>query len=186
MRLNTQACDKEDAVLVAQAIKELPYVTQAYEALVRRHYTLIYRICLRILKDADEAEDGSQIVLLKVFNGLPRFQGNSTFKTWLTKITTHTCFTRYKTLKIERERTTNLTETEREQYMNENTGSPEFLWQDSVADIVCGLTKQDQQIINLRFVSDLSLVEIAVTMTMGLSATKMRFYRALRKLKERM
>lgn len=85
-----------DALLVAQAIGELPYVTTAYEELMRRHYALIHRTCVTMLRDASEAEDISQLVLIKVFNGLPKFRGRARFKTWLLKVTSNCCLTRLK------------------------------------------------------------------------------------------
>ena len=45
------------------------------------------------------------------------------------------------------------------------------------------LNPEDREIIILRFISELSLKEISGTMEINLSATKMRFYRALEKLK---
>lgn len=186
MNRNRQGADADDAVLVAQAIEELPYVTRAYEILVRRHYRLIYRTCLHILKDPSEAEDATQLILLKVFNGLPRFHARSTFKTWLVKIVTNTCFTRFQQLKQRRQRYTKLEESSLEQLNTDSGDSPEFLWLDNFETMVCCLNEQEKKIVSLRFVSELSLPEIAVVMEMKLSATKMRFYRALKKLKKQL
>ncbi|MFT5084413.1 MAG: RNA polymerase sigma-70 factor (ECF subfamily) [Lentisphaeria bacterium] len=176
----------DDAALVARAIKELPYVTQSYELLMKRHYALIYRTCLGILRDTSEAEDVSQIVLLKVFNGLPRFQERSAFKTWLIKIVTNVCFSRHQKLKLQRERYADFSEGSVDDRAGHNNETAETLWRDDFDTMVGCLDEQEQYILSLRFVSELSLAEIAVIMELGLSATKMRFYRALEKLKEQM
>ena len=186
MNRNRQLSDADDAVLVAQAIEELPYVTQAYEILVRRHYRLIYRTCLHILKDPNEAEDVTQIILLKVFNGLPQFQARSMFKTWLVKIVTNTCFSRLQQLKQRRQRYTKLEESSLDQFNADSGNSPESLWLDNFETMIFCLNEKEKKIVSLRFVSELSLAEIAVVMEMKLSATKMRFYRALKKLKEQL
>lgn len=55
--------------------------------------------------------------------------------------------------------------------------------QDGFEAMVAELNLEEQQILSLRFVGDLPLAEIAQVMG-GLSATKMRFYRALEKLKD--
>ena len=180
-----QLSNADDSVLVAQAINELPYVTCAYEILVRRHYPLIYRTCQHILKDVGEAEETSQIILLKVFKGLPHFQARSTFKTWLVKIVTNTCFSRHQQLKLERQRYTELEESDQDRSRVDRDNSPESLWVDNFETMVRCLDEEEKKIVSLRFVSELSLAEIAVVMEMKLSATKMRFYRALEKLKER-
>ena len=174
----------DDAALVAQAVVELPYVTCAYERLIKRYYPLIYRTCLGVLRSPEEAEEISQVVLLKVFNGLPKFEGRSTFKTWLITIVKNACFSRHQKLKLERERFFELTDEKGDECNDQNDTSPESLWQDSFGSMVKSLSEEEQQILTLRFVSELSLAEIAVVMKIGLSATKMRFYRALEKLKE--
>lgn len=184
MSQNKPEMDIDDEALVAQAIKELPYVTDSYEILIKRHYTLIYRTCMGILRDAGEAEDVSQIVLIKVFNSLSRFQGRSAFKTWLIKIATNACFSRHQKLKLERERYTELTEEKADDTHYHNDKSPELLWKDDFETMVQSLSDEEQYILNLRFVAELPIAEIAVIMDLGLSATKMRFYRALEKLKD--
>lgn len=186
MNRNAQRSDADDEVLVAQAIDELPYVTRAYEILVRRHYSLIYRTCQHILKDPGEAEETCQIILLKVFNGLPRFQGRSAFKTWLVKIVTNTCFSRHQQLKLARQRYTDLEESDLDKRIVGSDDSPESLWLDNFETMVHCLNEEEKKIVSLRFVSELSLAEIADVMDMKLSATKMRFYRALEKLKEQL
>lgn len=184
MNRNTLLSDANDEVLVAQAIEQLPYVTRAYEILVRRHYPLVYRTCHHILKDAREAEDTSQVVLLKVLKGLPRFQTRSTFKTWLVKIVTNTCFSRHQQLKLERQRYTGLEESNLDSTNVDSDGSLESQWLDNFETMVRCLDAEEKKIVSLRFVSELSLAEIASVMEMKLSATKMRFYRALEKLKK--
>lgn len=183
---NKPSLDSDDVELVAQAIKELPYVTQSYELLIKRYYPLIYRTCFGILRNSDEAEEASQVILLKVFNGLPRFQERSTFKTWLIKIVNNTCFSRHQKLKRERTFYSAFAEQNDDSHNEQHDESPESLWRDNFDVMVDGLAEEEQRILSLRFVSELSLAEIAILMELGLSATKMRFYRALGKLKEKM
>ncbi|WP_045860848.1 sigma-70 family RNA polymerase sigma factor [Teredinibacter purpureus] len=183
---NTPSADCGDTELVAQAIKELPYVTRSYELLIKRYYPLIYRTCFGILRDSGEAEEASQVILLKVFNGLPRFQERSAFKTWLTKIIHNTCFSRHQKLKRDRAFYSAFTEQSDDNHNDQQDESPESLWRDSFDVMVDCLSEEEQHILSLRFVSELSLAEIATLMELGLSATKMRFYRALEKLKEQL
>lgn len=59
----------------------------AFESLVRRHRTRVYRIALRILGDPQDAQDVTQDVFLQVWGALAGFLGGSTFTTWLYRIT---------------------------------------------------------------------------------------------------
>jgi RNA polymerase sigma-70 factor (ECF subfamily) len=181
---NKRSPESDDAELVAQAIKELPYVVTAYELLIKRYYPLIYRTCFGILRDLSEAEETSQVILLKVFNGLPRFQSRSTFKTWLIQIVKNTCFTRHNKLKRERELYSTFSEQGGDGNDVQDAELSVPLSRDHFDVMVNDLSEEEQLIVSLRFVSELSLAEIAEFMDLGLSATKMRFYRVLEKLKE--
>lgn len=55
----------------------------AFEALVRRHHTQIYRIALRILGNPHDAQDVTQDVLIQLWGSLAGFLGTSAFTTWL-------------------------------------------------------------------------------------------------------
>ena len=62
----------------------------AFARLVREHSALVYRVALRIL-GAEEAQDASQEVWIRVWRNIGRFRGESAFSTWLYKITVNTC-----------------------------------------------------------------------------------------------
>jgi RNA polymerase sigma-70 factor (ECF subfamily) len=59
----------------------------AFEVLVRRHRTRVYRIALRILGDPQDAQDVTQDVFIQVWVSLAAFLGGSAFTTWLYRIT---------------------------------------------------------------------------------------------------
>lgn len=172
----------KDVDLVARAIEELPYVTGAYQALANRYYGLLMRYCYGILRDRSEAEDACQVILLKVYHGLPRFQWRSSFKTWLLKVAANTCYSRRLKLKRERERFSPLDNEMLENTAGANTAETRVFHGDRFETLVDSLSDQEQILLNLRFVGDQSFDQIAEIMGLGLSATKMRYYRALRKL----
>lgn len=55
----------------------------AFEALVRRHHSQIYRIALRIVGNPQDAQDVTQDVLIQLWGSLAGFLGSSAFTTWL-------------------------------------------------------------------------------------------------------
>ncbi len=63
---------------------------EAFARLVRAHSGLVYRLATRIL-GADDAQDASQEVWIRVWRNIGKFRGESAFSTWLYKITTNTC-----------------------------------------------------------------------------------------------
>jgi RNA polymerase sigma-70 factor (ECF subfamily) len=67
---------------------------QAFSRLVALHERLVFNLCARLLGDLEEARDVSQEVFLQVFRTLGKFQGRSTFKTWIYRISVNQCYNR--------------------------------------------------------------------------------------------
>jgi len=61
----------------------------AFEVLVRRHQAPVYRVALRMLGTAADAEDVAQETFVQAWRSLARFHGNSAFSTWLYRIATN-------------------------------------------------------------------------------------------------
>jgi RNA polymerase sigma-70 factor (ECF subfamily) len=77
----------EDRELAARASQG---DVEAFTKLVRSHSSLVYRVALRMLGDAD-AQDASQEVWVRVWRNIQSFRGESAFSTWLYRITMNTC-----------------------------------------------------------------------------------------------
>lgn len=58
----------------------------AFSYLVERHKGLVYTIALRMLKNAEDAEELSQDTFVKAFKSLNEFKFESKFSTWLYRI----------------------------------------------------------------------------------------------------
>ena len=69
---------------------------QAWEVLLTRHRDRIYRIALRMLGDADDAEDVTQDVSVALLSALAQFTGASTFTTWLYRIVINRCLNHHR------------------------------------------------------------------------------------------
>jgi RNA polymerase sigma-70 factor (ECF subfamily) len=60
---------------------------RAFTLIVRTYETPVYNYVLRLVNDRVLAEDLTQEVFLRVFQGLPRFSLRSKFTTWLFQVT---------------------------------------------------------------------------------------------------
>ncbi len=63
----------------------------AFNRLLEKYMDRIFNVCYRFLGDYEDAKDASQDVFLKVYDSLNKFRGDSSFYTWLYKITVNTC-----------------------------------------------------------------------------------------------
>lgn len=172
-----------DEELVARARQELFHVTRAYEELMRRYQRTLFNVCARYLGNERDADDVCQEVMLKVLYGLKNFEGKSKFKTWLYSITYNECITQYRKERRKRRLIDALSLEPQEEASDEKSPKVEDKggldrWLEHVNPI-------DREILILRFVAELEFQEIADIMHMGLSATKMRYKRALDRMREK-
>ncbi len=68
--------------------------TQAFAALVQEHQAFVYNLALRALADPEAAQDTAQEAFVRAWRALPGFRLQSSFRTWLYRITLNLCFNR--------------------------------------------------------------------------------------------
>jgi RNA polymerase sigma-70 factor, ECF subfamily len=64
----------------------------AFAEIVRRHERSVYNLAFRMLGRAEDARDAAQEAFLSCFRHLHKFRGDSTFSTWLHRITVNACY----------------------------------------------------------------------------------------------
>lgn len=170
-----------DEELVERARAELFHVTRAYEELMRRYQRTLFNVCSRYLGSERDADDVCQEVMLKVLYGLKSFEGKSKFKTWLYSITYNECITQYRKDRRKRRLSDALALEPHEEGSEESLAGSEE--QGGLDRWLVHVNPIDREILVLRFVAELEFQEIADILNMGLSATKMRYKRALDRLR---
>ncbi len=63
--------------------------TDAFETLVRRKTTKVYALCYRVIGNAEDAKDISQLVFLKLWENLEKYDPQYAFDTWLYRMVTN-------------------------------------------------------------------------------------------------
>lgn len=63
----------------------------AFGQLVLAHQNKVYTICVHMVGDREEAADLAQEAFLKAWRSLSGFQGESSFATWMHRLTTNIC-----------------------------------------------------------------------------------------------
>ncbi|MEO6760517.1 MAG: sigma-70 family RNA polymerase sigma factor [Saprospiraceae bacterium] len=168
--------------------------TDAFTELVNRHYRSSLKLARSILRDFEDAEDEVQNAFTKVFLHLSRFEGNSRFSTWLSRIVVNQCLMRLR--KARRARITYLDEPISED------GDACFTLPDPAENIEQALARGQidailrrelrcippilREPLLLRETMRFSLSEVALKLNISEAAAKSRLLRARRELKQRL
>ncbi len=151
---------------------------ETFSLLMKPYWAALYSRCLYKVKDKESIDDVLQDVLLKIYQGLPKYYNNGVFKTWIYKIADNVCYSYLRS---------NM------KYMRGNipidilelaasVHSVNVEHEIDVGSVVSDLPYKEQEIIDLRFYQDLTLLEISDILCITISACKMRLYRALKSL----
>ena len=179
--------DLSDEELVRRCQETLPDDTRAFEILVERNSDQVFAIAYRMLGDAQEAEDQSQEVFVKVYRSFNRVRGDAAFSTWLYRITVNTCLDGLSKRK-RRVQPVDVDLAEVEEIRLPRAGqrgerSPEqALLQNELSeciqDALMALRDKERTILTLRDVEEMEYQTIADVLNIRMSAVKMRIHRA--------
>ena len=165
----------------------------AFTELVRRHGRAMLQSALKILHNREEAEEEVQNAWWKAWQNIRRFEGESRFTTWLTRIVMNQCLMR---LRLER-RTCFV-------YLDEplsgsrvllelrdqTTGAEQSLGRSEVDALVrreiSRIPPMLRHALLLRDVSQLPIPDVADELGISVSAAKSRLLRARHELKARL
>jgi len=175
-----------DEALVMWTTSRKPHWRYAFTLLTARHRGWILRACRYRLSNQHDAEDATQDIVLRVYKNLHQFQGRAQFKTWLNTIIVNYCNTfalrRAKYVTSEHiEQLIELHEQEKEEATPPHDSHAE---QTLVNQVLSGLPENTRQVLSLRFYGDYSLEEMSRILSLNLSATKARLYRAIEQFKQ--
>ena len=62
-----------------------------FAEIVKQHRSAIYTVCYMFAKDADEADDLFQEVLINLWKGMRAFKEQSKISTWIWRVSFNTC-----------------------------------------------------------------------------------------------
>ena len=92
-----QTMADDDRLLIHEAARGDAY---AFEQLMRRHEGRMYAVALRMCGNREDAQDCVQDAMLRVYRALDRFKGQSSFSTWVYRITMNTCLDELRRRKV--------------------------------------------------------------------------------------
>ena len=161
----------------------------AFETLVLAHQDRVYGLCLRMCGNREDAFDLSQEIFLRVFRSLKNFKGDSTFSTWLYRLSTNVCLDHLRrTLKRRAILQMELNAAELAECTDDRF-APEKAWdhielRESIAQALTQLTPEHRAIIILRDIHQLSYIQISEVLDCGEGTVKSRLFRAREALRK--
>jgi RNA polymerase sigma-70 factor (ECF subfamily) len=137
----------------------------------------ILRLCRLYLKDAALAEDAAQEAFLRAYRGLASFRGQSSEKTWLTRIAINVC------KNMLRSPWRRLRDWTAAQLLPE-PACPLEAGDEEVLRAVTGLPVKYREVILLYYYQEMTLREIAILLNVPQATVSTRLARARARLKD--
>ncbi len=182
----------DEAVLVTQS-KEGD--TRAFNELVRRYESKIFRLAQHITQNREDAEDVLQESFLKAYEHLDQFKGDSKFYTWIVRIAVNQAL-----MKLRRRKTSRAVSLDEQIDTGEDTVVREIAaWDEdpeqrfsreelgSILDeAIQSLDPPYRSVFVLRDIEELSTEETAEALSLSVPAVKSRLLRARLQLREKL
>jgi len=164
---------------------------RAFGKLVERYESKVYSLAMKMLRNPEDAEDVLQDTFLRAYRGIKSFQGNSTFSTWIYRITANSALMRLRKKQLP---TVSIDDAdERETPINIADWSPgpveQLLTQETqkaMDEAIAALPPEFKQVFILRDVEELSNAEVAEILDLSVAAVKSRLHRARLKVRNRL
>ncbi len=166
----------------------------AFRTLLTKYERAVFNICLRMVRNREQAEDLAQDAFMKVFSMLDRYNPSYAFSSWLFKITSNLCIDSIRkrkldTLPLDQPIQSAAGEFARQYESPEDNPEKKMMSRELVArlqEAIEGLPPHYRIMILLRHQQDLSYEEIAETLDVPLGTVKARIHRAREMLRNRL
>jgi RNA polymerase sigma factor (sigma-70 family) len=158
----------------------------SFAFLVNRYKDMVYSIAIKILRDADEANDIAQDSFIKAYRQIDKFEGKSKFSTWLYTITYRTAVTRLNDKRVE----TVSMDLEVDEIANDLPDQFDQLQAKQVKHYVKkaieSLPPIDATLVTLYYINDLPIKEIEEITGMSNPNIKIKLFRARKVLEHKL
>ena len=157
----------------------------AFEELVKRHQDLVFSLSFKLTGNRELANDVAQESFIRAWKAIEKFRGDSTFGTWIYRITVNTAWTLRK--KAKKHYSLNIEDTQEPVVIDEKK-DPELVAINSDLSIVLRkalnqIPLEQRIIVELKNIEGRSHKEIADYLDISVTAAKVRLHRAHQKLR---
>ena len=178
-----------DEELLEDALRAPEGNYEAFERLVRRYQNKVVANCRYLTRNPEFSEDLAQEVFVKVFFAMGRFEGRSSFRTWIQRIKINHCLNFLKKqgrktfLDVEDEKVKNMGELALRPAVEEVMMNHDE--RERITAILDAMSDSLRIPLLMRDMDQLSYQEVAEGLGVGLSAVKMRIKRGREEFRRR-
>ncbi len=155
--------------------------TAAFGILVQRHQRQMYALALKMVRNPEDAADIAQDVFLKAYEVLSNFKKQSTFHTWLYRITVNFCINHLRRDKAQYHIELEPYHVVESAKTLENMDSEEV--QGELNEAIRRLPEKQQKTVLLRVSEGLPYKEIARILGCSVGTVKANYFHAIKNLK---
>ena len=157
----------------------------AFEELVKRHQDLVFSLSFKLTGNRELANDVAQESFIRAWKAIEKFRGDSTFGTWIYRITVNTAWTLRK--KAKKHYSLNIEDTQEPVVIDEKK-DPELVAINSDLSVILRkalnqIPLEQRIIVELKNIEGRSHKEIADYLDISVTAAKVRLHRAHQKLR---
>lgn len=155
--------------------------SRAYGELVRQYQHMVYTVCQRVLRNAQDAEEATQDSFVKAYQHLRGFSGSSKFSTWLFSIAYRTAVSHSRRRRSDGASVDELVQHPAAEAEHPGQGGEV---KRSLHRALALLPQEDAAILSFYYLEELSVEEIVTVTGLGASNVKVKLHRGRKKLAE--
>jgi RNA polymerase sigma-70 factor (ECF subfamily) len=162
---------------------------QAITAFVRRHQKFVYSVALRYLSSPEDARDCAQDVMIKAYQGLGRFRGESSLQTWIGKIARNTAISMFHKRKLVRLFAPGEAEGERDvpaRQLSPAEHAEQNEFERFFRTVLSTIPPKQRETFMMRYYEELSYEEISAQVGTSVGALKANYHWAVKKIAEKL
>ncbi len=157
----------------------------AFDLIAQRYETKVYRLCLALLRNPADARDAAQESLIRVWKGLPGFDGRAALSTWIYAITRNRSLTALERVRTDLSLGDEAVQAEADAVAapDEHAAADEAL---AIRRLVDALPEAQRRVVTLYYFEERAVAEVAAMLGCPDGTVKTQLFRARAALLGRM
>lgn len=169
---------------IIESLKDPATREIAFRHLISKYKERLYWHIRKIVLNHDDADDVLQNSLIKIWNGLDSFRGESSVFTWLYRIATNESIT----FLNQRKRRMSTSLSGENEYLAEHLESDPYFdgdeWQLLLQKAIASLPEKQRLVFNMKYFEEIKYEDMAVILDTSVGALKASYFHAVRKVEE--